>query len=325
MTRPPGIRFRALSGTRLPFRLLLPLLLPLLATYCGTGASARSRPDFDGQATLALAKVQTDFGPRVPGSEAHRQTIDWMEEFLRPLASLVQRQPFEIWNPHYEESADGVNLIASFYPEKTQRIMLCAHFDTRPEASAEYPPVLEPIDGAVDGAAGTAIMLQMATILAEHEPAYGVDIVLFDGEDIGLSGAGPEYQHWFQGARHFARFANQANYHPWFAILVDLVGDRQADYRQEPISLQYAPDVVRKVWDVAAELGITQFKQERGQYVYDDHWILNRDAGIPSIDITESISDYAHWHTREDTWDKLSAESLAAVGKVLVGVLYPEE
>jgi hypothetical protein len=308
----------------LPVWALLPAVLLLLGTYCGTGASARSRPEFDGQATLMLAKTQIDFGPRVPGSEAHRQTIDWMEEFLQPLASLVQRQPFTIWNPHYNESADGVNLIASFYPEKTQRIMLCAHFDTRPEASAEYPPVMEPIDGAVDGAAGTAIMLQMAVILSEHEPAYGVDIVLFDGEDIGLTGAYPEYEHWFQGSRHFAAFANQAGYKPWFAILVDLVGEKEAVYYQESISLQYAPDVVRKVWGVAAELGVTRFKQERGQSVYDDHWILNRDAGIPAIDITEAISDYEHWHTLEDTFDKLSAESLAAVGKVLVGVLFPE-
>jgi hypothetical protein len=315
------------SGLRRPLSpawIFLPAVLVLLGTQCGTGASARSQPEFDGQAALRLAKTQIDFGPRVPGSEGHRRAIEWMESFLRPLASLVQRQEFQIWNPHYNESADGVNLIASFYPEKTQRIMLCAHFDTRPEASAEYPPVLEPIDGAVDGAAGTAIMLQMALILSEHEPAYGVDIVLFDGEDIGLTGAAPEFEHWFQGSRHFARFAKQAGYRPWFAILVDLVGDKQADYYQEGISLQYAPDVVRKVWGVAADLGVTQFKQSRGSMLYDDHWILNRDAQIPAIDITESIGDYAHWHTREDTFDKLSAESLEAVGRVLVGVLYPD-
>ncbi len=311
------------SGTRRWIRPILPAILLLLGTYCGTGASARSQPEFDGEEALALAKIQTDFGPRVPGSEAHRQAIDWMEAYLQPLAAVVQRQSFQIWNPHYQESADGVNLIASFYPEKTQRIMLCAHFDSRPEASAEYPPVLEPIDGAVDGAAGTAIMLHMAELLSAHEPAYGVDIVLFDGEDIGLSGAAPEYEHWFQGSRHFASFAKQSGYQPWFAILVDLVGDVQADYHQEPISLQYAPDVVKKVWDLAAELGITQFKQSRGMTVVDDHWILNRDAGIPAIDITESISDYPYWHTREDTWDKLSAESLEAVGRVLVAVLYP--
>ena len=105
---------------------------------------------------------------------------------------------------------------------------------------------------------------------------------------------------------------------------MDLVGDKEAAYQKEPISLQYAPDIVKKVWDLAAALGIDQFKQSTGNSVYDDHWVLNREAGIPAIDITEDIDNYTHWHTREDTWDKLSAESLAAVGRVLVAVLYTE-
>ena len=204
--------------------------------------------------------------------------------------------------------------------------MLCAHWDSRPVADREVPPVNEPIDGAVDGAAGTAIMLQMARILAEHEPVYGVDIVLFDAEDLGVSGVSMEFENWFQGSRYFASIARQTGYKPWFAILVDLVGDKEATYYKEQISLEYAPDVVRRVWDLAAALGVSQFKQ--GGYptsLYDDHWILNRDAGIPSIDITEQIDDYSYWHTREDTFDKVSAESLAAVGKVLVGILYPPQ
>jgi hypothetical protein len=307
------------------FILLLPAALILVAAAgCSSGSAARSGPEFDGEAALALVKIQTDFGPRVPGTNAHLQALEWMEEFLKPLAEVVQRQPFTSYNPFSGESVTSTNLIASFYPQKRRRIMLCAHWDSRPVADQEVPPVDEPIDGAVDGAAGTAIMLQMARILAEHEPVYGVDIVLFDAEDIGLAGAYPEFENWFQGSRYFASVARQTGYKPWFAILVDLVGDKEATYYREQISLDYAPDVVKKVWDLAAALGVSQFKQ--GGYpssLYDDHWILNRDAGIPSIDITEQISDYPYWHTREDTFDKVSAESLAAVGKVLVGVLYP--
>lgn len=296
-----------------------------LAVHCASGSAARSRPVFDGQAALALVKKQTDFGPRVPGSPAHSETLDWMEEFLKPLADVVQRQPFTAYNPFSQQSVSAANLIASFYPEKRRRIMLCAHWDSRPVADQENPPVDEPISGAVDGAAGTAIMLQMARILAEHEPAYGVDIVLFDAEDIGIAGAYPDFENWFQGSRYFARVAKQTGYKPWFAILVDLVGDREATYYKEQLSLDYAPDIVEKVWEMAATLGITQFKQSPGTTLYDDHWILNRDAGIPAIDITEGIGDYSYWHTREDTFDKVSAESLAAVGKVLVGVLYPPQ
>jgi len=294
-----------------------------IAMGCSEDSAARSIPEFSGDAALALVKKQTDLGPRVPGSEANLRALEWMESFLEPLADVVQRQPFTAYNPFSGENVTSTNLIASFYPQNRRRIMLCAHWDSRPVADREIPTVNEPIDGAVDGAAGTAIMLQMATILAEHEPLYGVDIVLFDAEDLGLAGAYPEFENWFQGSRYFASVAKQTGYSPWFAILVDLVGDHEATYYQEKISLDYAPDVVKRVWDLAASLGITQFMETPYPVsLYDDHWILNRDAGIPSIDITEMVDDYPHWHTLEDTYDKVSAESLAAVGKVLAAVLY---
>ncbi len=303
--------------------LLLGAVAMVAATGCGSGAAAGARPEFDGRAALALVKTQTDFGPRVPGSEASQQTLDWMEEFLTPLAAVVQRQPFDGYNPYAEETFEGVNLFAGFWPEKRQRIMLCAHFDSRPVANAENPPVDEPIDGAVDGAAGTAIMLQMARILAENEPRYGVDIVLFDAEDTGLPGT-YDFEYWFQGSRAFARVAQQIGYEPWFAILVDLVGYAGARYRPEQFSLQYAPDIVDMVWSKADELGIDEFTRSGTSFtLYDDHWILNRDAGIPTIDITMDVSgDYPYWHTREDTYDKVDAGNLEAVGTVLVAVLY---
>ena len=297
-----------------------------IAAGCSQGSAARSIPEFSGDAALALVKKQTDFGPRVPGSEANQRTLEWMESFLEPLAEVVQRQPFTAYNPFSGENVTCTNLIASFYPQNRRRIMLCAHWDSRPIADKEIPVINEPIDGAVDGAAGTAIMLHLATILAEYEPTYGVDIVLFDAEDLGLAGAYPEFENWFQGSRYFASVAKQTGYSPWFAILVDLVGDQEATYYKERISVDYAPDVVQRVWDLAASLGITQFKETAyPASLWDDHWILNRDAGIPSINITEMVDDYPYWHTLEDTYDKVSAESLAAVGKVLVAVLYPPQ
>lgn len=280
------------------------------------------QPSFDGQEALQLVKHQIEFGPRVPGSESHTQTLEWMESLLKPLASVVQRQPFTAHNPWTQESVEAVNLIASFYPEKSRRIMLCAHWDSRPVADAETPEIHEPIDGAVDGASGTAVLLQLAVILAEHEPAYGIDLVFFDAEDLGVSGTSG-MPHFFQGSRYFASIATASSYKPWFAILVDLIGDRDAEFYREELSLQYAPDIVEKVWKLASTLGIEQFKQRDTRFVYDDHWILNKDAGIPAINITEGIRDYPYWHTLEDTFDKVGASSLEAVGKVLVALIYP--
>ena len=302
-------------------RTVLLLFLPLLAA-CGSDAAGRARPTFDGQAALELVRVQTDFGPRVPGTPAHRATIDWMEGFLKELGPVVQRQPFPAWDPHNRRSADAFNLIAGFYPEKRRRLMLCAHWDSRPVADAEVPPSSEPIPGAVDGASGTAVLLQLARVLVAQEPAYGVDLVFFDAEDLGESGD-PEFKNWFQGSRNFAQVAKQTGYKPWFAVLVDLIGDRDAVFYPEQFSVEYAPDVVDRVWDLAAKLKIPQFQRGRTIWLYDDHWILNRDAGIPSIDISEGVDAYPHWHTRQDTFDKVGAASLAAVGTVLIALLYP--
>lgn len=302
----------------------LAALLALLQVGCADGQAARARPPFDGEAALALAKAQTDFGPRVPGSEAHRQMLDWMESFLKEFTPIVQRQPFQAFLPHSGETVDAANLIASFYPQKRQRILLCAHFDSRPVADHEDPPVNEPIEGAVDGAAGTAVLLQMARVLASEEPRYGIDLVFLDAEDTGLANAWPDYENWFQGSRYFSRLAKQTGYRPWFGVLVDLIGTEDAVFKQEGFSVQYAPDVVERVWGLAAELGIDRFVSSRSGSLYDDHWVLNREGGIPTIDITMSIEDYKAWHTRGDTFDNLDAGSLADVGMVLVALLYPE-
>jgi hypothetical protein len=308
-------------------RLLCSLVTVVLATAlwgCVDGQAAGPRPEFDGEAALALVKTQTDFGPRVPGTSAHVQMLEWMESMLQSLAPVVQRQPFTAYNPHSQESVPAFNLLASFNTASRQRIMLCAHWDSRPVADHETPPVDEPIDGAVDGASGTAVLLQLARILSVNEPRYGVDIVFFDAEDTGLTNAWPEYENWFQGSRYFSQVANQNSYRPWFGILVDLIGAEGAVFQREQFSMQYAPDVVDRVWDLAASLGVSQFQSQGTSSLYDDHWILNRDANIPTINITADIYSYPHWHTRQDTYDKVSAESLAAVGKVLVALLFPE-
>ena len=315
-----------LEGIRSRRALLLALTAACAAVAggCADGQASRVSPPFDGEAALELARIQLEFGPRVPGSEAHREALEWMESHLESLAAVVQRQPFQAFNPHSGETVDACNLIASFYPQKRQRIMLCAHFDSRPVADHETPAVDEPINGAVDGAAGTAVLLQMARILAENESTYGVDIVLFDAEDTGLTNAWPDYEHWFQGSRYFSQVAKQTGYKPWFAVLVDLIGTPDAVYLKESFSVQYAPDVVDRVWDLAARLGIDRFEQSGSSALYDDHWVLNREGGIPAIDITMMIEHYPAWHTLDDTFEQLDAASLADVGRVLVALLFPD-
>jgi Zn-dependent M28 family amino/carboxypeptidase len=214
------------------------------------------------------------------------------------------------------------NVIASFHPQATARVLLCAHWDTRPRAEHDEDKSRrnEPILGANDGASGVAVLLEIATLLRSSPPAIGVDIVLFDGEDYGME---TDHQRYLLGSRYFAS-QRAADYVPRFGILLDMVGDKFLDLPKEGSSIRYAPDVVTLVWNTAASLGIRQFTNEEGEEVLDDHIPLN-EAGIRTIDIIDfNYPDQTNrfWHTHQDIPENCSAESLEAVGTVITQVVY---
>jgi glutaminyl-peptide cyclotransferase len=214
------------------------------------------------------------------------------------------------------------NIISSFNLEATTRILLLAHYDSRPWADEEPDSALHstPVPGANDGASGVAVLLEIARQMKSAPPAVGVDILFTDGEDYGRHRDPDGFLH---GARYFASHL-PAGYHPVFGILLDMVGDAELELRKEQFSLEFAPDVVDLVWSAAGALGVFQFTDRVQGRVTDDHLPLNR-AGIPTIDIIDF--DYPdetnrYWHTLQDTPDKCSPESLGAVGRVLLKVLY---
>ncbi len=286
-----------------------------------TAVAAQS---FDGHRAYEYLKQQVAFGPRNPGSEGHQRCRQFLVRELSRFAARVQEQPFM----HYDEvrglSLTLTNIIARFNPGVEPRILLCAHWDTRPMADRDPEKTnrKKPIPGANDGASGVAVLLEIARQLSQNPPAIGVDIVLFDGEDYGREGHLEEY---FLGSRHFVK--NNKGFFPRYAILLDMVGDAQLELPIEAYSAQYAPDVVEKVWGLAAELGIPQFVYESGIHVNDDHVILNQ-GGIPTINIIDfAYPDQSHryWHTLEDTPDKCSPASLQAVGEVLMELIRREK
>ena len=280
-------------------------------------------PPFHGEEAFRFLTAQTDLGPRNPGSKGHDRCLAYLEQTLVRLADTVRLQPF----PH--AGYDGAtlqltNIIASFNPESPARILLCAHWDTRPRADREENPRRrnEPIIGANDGASGVAVLLQLATLLRAHPPSVGLDIVLFDGEDYGLEGDTGNY---LLGSRHFASTASRAVV-PRFGILLDMVGDAALELPREGYSVRYAPDVVNHIWNTARGLGITEFVDFPGGEIIDDHLPLN-EVGIRTVDIIDfEYPDPTHryWHTHEDTPDKCSPESLEAVGTVITHVVYNE-
>lgn len=300
------------------------VLLVVVSACDQLGLGRGARTAFSGESALQYARVQVEFGPRVPGTEAHRRAGDWIVEQMRSRADTVIEQT---WT---HETADGQqlpmrNILARIRPDVRQRVLYVAHWDTRPIAEKAQRPEdrNRPIDGANDGASGVALLIALADALMETPPQFGVDLLFVDGEDYGDFDTNTDV---LIGARYFARNLPSEDYRPIFGVVWDMVGAEGARFYQEGYSMQGAPEVVSRVWQTAADLGYSNiFVQRRGIPVTDDHLPL-LEAGlrvIDVIDIDEGGIRYPHHHTLEDTLDKLSARTLQAVGDVAVRLVTP--
>lgn len=281
---------------------------------CSRGGEATFQ--FDGEAALSYAQAQMDFGERIPNTEGHRLTGDWILEQLESRADSVEVQSFT----HVTADGDTLrlrNFIGRFRPDATERILFLAHWDTRPEAEKESNMAKRrlPTPGANDGASGVAILLGIADELEREPPAFGVDLLFVDGEDYGDFTSDTDV---FLGSRYFADHLPEG-YSPLFAVLFDMVGDADLRIPREGYSVNGAPEVVDRVWRKAMDLGFGHvFRSEIGTWVRDDHIVL-QEAGIRAIDVIDFT--YPYHHTTDDTMDKLSARSLAIVGSVAVALV----
>jgi hypothetical protein len=299
--------------------------MSVLLWSCGENAKSIQRrplPTFDAERAFADLVRQVEFGPRVPETEAHQQCLTFLETELRATADRVVLQPFQAYVPGFGKSMSMTNVIASFDLEKTQRILLAAHWDSRPWADQDPDPANhdKPIPGANDGASGVAVLLEIARIIQNDPPDVGIDIVLFDGEDSGSPGQPDTYT---LGAQYFAR-NKDVRYNPMAGLLLDMVGDRDLQIYQEGNSWQYARSLVERVWGIASILGVFEFIPEVRYTVTDDHVPLLR-VGVPIIDLIDfeyGPPGKSYWHTLEDTPDKCSPESLGKVGRVVLGAIY---
>jgi len=293
------------------------LAASLLLASCFSGCESKiTPPEFDENRAFADLQKQCEFGPRVPGTQAHKNCLNYLTKEFQKSGARVAHQKFTEKLPYSENEIELVNVIASFGLEKTKRILLCAHWDTRPWADQDLDEKnhSQPVTGANDGASGVAVLLEVARQLQKKQPEIGVDIILFDGEDSGQTG-GTKFA---LGSRYFANNKDN-NYHPMYGILLDMVGDSNLQIYKEINSVRYASRVVEKVWARAKKLNFTEFKDEPKFEVDDDHVPL-LEAGIPCIDLIDF--DYTHWHTVEDTPDKCSPKSLKVVGQLVLSLIY---
>ena len=282
-------------------------------------------PRFDEDHAFSYLVAQCDFGPRNPGSDGYYACLDYLITELDQSANEIILQDFSYQERRYNKKYNLQNIIARFNPDAEFQTVISAHWDTRPWADQEdlRQDRDQPIIGANDGASGVAILLELAKIMGENPPPIGVNLVFFDGEDMGVPGENETY---CQGSRFFAK--NLPIPRPNEAINLDMVGDKQLVLPIERYSLDYHPNLVRHLWDRAKEMGLDAFIGRVDYAIYDDHIPLNEIAGIPSIDIIDFKypNSYANfWHTMNDIPENCSEESLGQVGDLMVDYIYNRE
>jgi len=289
-----------------------------LGVACRGPASAAAQR-FDAEQAMRWLEFQVAAGPRAPGLPGHRAIAAWLEQQLRARADTVEVQAFT----HVTVSGDTLrleNVMARFRPADPNRVLYVTHWDTRPIADSDPDPAKRtlPIPGANDGASGTAMLLEVADALKKDPPGVGVDLLFVDGEDYG-SFTTDSLRDVLIGSHYFATHL-PAGYRPLYAVLWDMVGDRDQQFLQEGYSLQGAPEVVERVWSAAQSLHLESvFRPGSWGPITDDHVPL-LEAGIRAIDVIDI--DYAAHHTMQDTIDKVSAQSLGNAGRVALALLH---
>ena len=278
---------------------------------------------FDGNNAMDYLNQQCEIGPRYPGSSGHTEAIALYQDHFSQYSDSVLLFSDYVIHPHSLDSIKLTNIFSRFNPERNNRLLLMAHFDTREYADKDLNEDNhnKPIIGANDGASGVAVLMEIAVFLSQNPLLnIGVDILLTDGEDMGKPG---DPDSWALGAKSFSKVLPSPI--PFAAICVDMVGDAELTLPIEINSYFQAPQLVSDIWGLAKELGYSEFQMKPGVSIIDDHVVFYNQTKIPSIDIIDfnyPNSELNYWHTLEDTPDKCSAKSLETVGTVLVNYLY---
>lgn len=275
---------------------------------------------FDGERAMKYLKQLCDIGPRISGTEGMKKQQKLLEDHFKKLGATVARQEFKARQRSQKNETEFVNLVVSWNPDRERRVLLCAHYDTRPIADQEANRAnwTRPFVSANDGAAGVAMLMEVGNHMKDVKSEFGVDFVFFDGEEYVFEtdrlGGGDRY---FIGSEHFAdeyaKSKGKRKHRYDAGVLFDLCHAKGASLKVELHSYDAARPLVEQIWGVAKAVGAKSFKYERGQEVLDDHIALNR-AGIPTVDVVDL--EYPHWHKLGDTPDKVDPAQMAEVAKV---------
>ncbi|RHJ93040.1 M20 family metallopeptidase [Parabacteroides bouchesdurhonensis] len=299
-----------------------------------TVASSVKTPEFNADSAYTYVAKQVEFGPRVPNTKAHKACGDYLVSELKRFGAKVYEQ--EVLLTAYDNTRlEARNIIGSYNPDSKKRILLCAHWDSRPYSDHDPDPAnyRKPLDGADDGASGVGALLEMARQFGMKAPEIGIDIIFFDAEDYGT----PEFAKekysdssdtWCLGSRFWGKNPHKPNYKAEFGILLDMIGAKDAVFYKEYISMKYAARYVDEIWSTARDLGYGKyFINANGGGVTDDHEAVIEETGIPCLDIInydpQSNQGFReHWHTQKDNMSNIDKNVLKAVGQTVLEVVY---
>ncbi|WP_199417083.1 M28 family peptidase [Chitinophaga silvatica] len=293
-----------------------------------TGASKVDKilgpvPVFQADSAYDYVAKQVSFGPRIPNTPAQEKCANWLIEKLKTWSDTVYVQKTTVIGPN-KEKLPCINIIGSFNPAAKQRVLLLAHWDTRPWADEDAFDKTKKIDGADDGASGVAVLLEAARQFHLQRPEAGIDILLVDVEDYGSK---TDENSFCLGTQYWAKNPHIPGYKANYGILFDMVGGRGTQFYMEGFSKQYAGAQMKLFWDVANQLGYSDFfrYENNGAFITDDHVPVNTIANIPTFDIIalQPNNDFApHWHTQNDNINVIDRNTLKAVGQTLLQVIY---
>lgn len=288
-------------------------------------------PDFNADSAYHFIDAQVAFGPRPNNTPAHDKVAEYLVNKLKEYTEHVETQHGTV-KAYNGTPLRITNIFGQFYPERTKKILLVAHYDTRPFADQDTIDQHKPILGANDGASGVGVILEIARLISQNDPGIGVTVFFTDAEDYGAPEDDTMHNSnntYCLGTQYWAEKLNPSEYIADYGIVLDMVGAKDARFLEEANSLRASKDFVYRVWSTAYRLGYyNNFIMNQTQYgVIDDHVYITQLAGIPTIDIIDydptrkkGFGDY--WHTHQDDMSIIDKGTLKAVGQTVLTVLF---
>jgi glutaminyl-peptide cyclotransferase len=307
--------------------------LVILAAFAGAGTCLAAEPrdgsraapaknPLDGLRAYRYLEQICELGPRPSGSPAMLKQQEMLKAHFEKFGGKVTMQSFEAKDPLGGPPVPMANMLVEWQPEQKERVLIVAHYDTRPLPDRDPNPVLRRTGsfiGANDGGSGTALLMELAHHMAEFDGDVGVDFLLVDGEELVYEDDRDPY---FLGSTWFAQdYVRKPPPHKYrWGIVVDMIGDADLQIYQERHNVSWADTrpLVKEVWSTAARLGVKEFIPRAGYQVRDDHLPLRNIAKIPTCEVIDAPQTYRYWHTTMDTPQRCSGASLAKVGWVVL-------